>query len=208
MRVLIAAVLVTALVNSAFWLLTTDEGQQALPKRDVFAKPCHSTRFTNRYDSLFRSSVFLFWPEGQKSEWCWLKAQAIKESGLNASAVSPVGAQGVLQVMPATWSDLQRGYSTKGGPFNARANIIQGTRYMAWLYDRFANVPGTESRRELALAAYNAGLGNVRQATKLAGGQRTWRTIKNKLHLVTGERSKETLEYVEGIKKIHKKLQG
>lgn len=71
------------------------------------------------------------------------------ESGFDASAVSPVGAMGLMQIMPGTaaeWGLLE--------PFDAAANLNTGTEYLAWLIDRY----GSE---ELALAAYNAGPGRV-----------------------------------------------
>lgn len=71
------------------------------------------------------------------------------ESSFDASAVSPVGAMGLMQIMPATaaeWGLME--------PFDAAANVDTGAAYLAWLLDRYGSV-------ELALAAYNAGPGRV-----------------------------------------------
>ncbi|WP_353119854.1 lytic transglycosylase domain-containing protein [Nitratidesulfovibrio sp.] len=67
------------------------------------------------------------------------------ESNYDPTAVSPAGAQGLMQIMPGTQRDL--GVSA---PFDADANVEGGVRYLKSLMDRFGELP-------LALAAYNAG---------------------------------------------------
>lgn len=79
-----------------------------------------------------------------------LAAVVQAESGFNPEAVSPQGAVGLMQVMPDT-AELFRIYE----PSEPRSNVEAGARYLAWLLERF------EGDLELALAAYNAGPGNV-----------------------------------------------
>lgn len=79
-----------------------------------------------------------------------LAAVAKVESNFNPYAVSPRGACGILQLMPAT---VKR-FGVKN-VFDARQNIEAGARYLRWLLDRF------DGRLELALAGYNAGEGAV-----------------------------------------------
>lgn len=74
------------------------------------------------------------------------------ESGFNPRAVSPKGARGLMQVMPDT---ARRFGASPGRLFEPAANLEVGTRYLAWLMDRF---PGDLTR---VLAAYNAGELNV-----------------------------------------------
>lgn len=69
------------------------------------------------------------------------------ESGYNPDALSPKGAVGLMQVLPATAS--RYGVSDPGS--SPEANLRAGTRYLSYLMGLF------ESRIELVLAAYNAG---------------------------------------------------
>ncbi len=79
-----------------------------------------------------------------------LKAIAKAESNFNPEAVSSAGAQGVMQLMPATAQSL--GVTD---PFNAEQNIMGGAKYIKQMLERY------DGDVKLALAAYNAGSGNV-----------------------------------------------
>ncbi len=91
-----------------------------------------------------------------------LQAVIATESGFDASAVSPRGAVGLMQVMPATASrfgvspDARRTVEQKLA--DPAVNVPTGTRYLRYLLDMFAG------RTDLALAAYNAGEGAVQRA--------------------------------------------
>lgn len=79
-----------------------------------------------------------------------LAAVAKVESNFNPFAVSPRGACGILQLMPAT----AKRFGVKN-VFDVSQNIDGGARYLRWLLDRF------DGRVDLALAGYNAGEGAV-----------------------------------------------
>jgi soluble lytic murein transglycosylase-like protein len=79
-----------------------------------------------------------------------LAAMATVESSFDPSAVSPKGAAGLLQLMPAT----ARRFGV-ADVFDASQNVDGGARYLSWLMKRF------DGRTDLALAGYNAGEGAV-----------------------------------------------
>ncbi|MBF0157882.1 MAG: lytic transglycosylase domain-containing protein [Magnetococcales bacterium] len=94
------------------------------------------------------------------------------ESSFNPKAVSPAGAQGLMQLMPATGRSLG-----VDDPFNPRQNIMAGSRYLRRLLDRY------QGNTQLALAAYNWGPGNLERS----------------LERQTGKMPQETRQYVAKI---------
>jgi hypothetical protein len=81
----------------------------------------------------------------------WIREVMRVESAGRYDAISPAGAMGLMQIMPATWEELRERYQLGSDPFHPRDNILAGTAYLREMYDRFGS-PGF-------LAAYNAGPG-------------------------------------------------
>jgi membrane-bound lytic murein transglycosylase MltF len=93
-------------------------------------------------------------------DYLLMAAQGYQESTLDQNVKSPVGAIGVMQVMPATGKELNVGDITK-----IDANVHAGVKYMRFMMDRyFANEPMDRLNKGLmTFASYNAGPGRIRQ---------------------------------------------
>ncbi|WP_291718794.1 transglycosylase SLT domain-containing protein [Magnetospirillum sp. 64-120] len=91
----------------------------------------------------------------------WIEAVITVESAGDPHALSPKGAMGLMQLMPATWESMRDRLDLGNDPFNPRANILAGTAYLSDLHARYGS-PGF-------LAAYNAG--PVRYEDHLATGR-------------------------------------
>lgn len=112
---------------------------------DTFKNTSQKLTAPASMDSIFEEAA-----EAYNVPLALLKAVGKAESNFNANAVSPAGAQGVMQLMPATAQSLG-----VNDPFDARSNIMGGAKYIAEKLNQY------NGDIELALAAYNAGSGNV-----------------------------------------------
>lgn len=99
----------------------------------------------DRYPKQFRAAA-----KATGVDEAWLRAIAHAESGFDAAAVSPKGAQGVMQLMPET----SREYGVSD-PFSYGESIMGGARHLRALMRRYRN------DLTLVAAAYNAGIGAV-----------------------------------------------
>jgi hypothetical protein len=79
----------------------------------------------------------------------WIRAVMRAESFGDAGALSPKGAMGLMQIMPATWSELRVRYGLGSDPYDPHDNILAGAAYLRELHDRYGE--------QGFLAAYNAG---------------------------------------------------
>jgi len=97
-------------------------------------------------------------------DWRLVAALIYQESRLNPSVISPRGAYGLMQVMPAT-----REHFGLDVTHSVENNIRAGISYIRMLDDLFANwVSDPDERVKFILASYNAGHGHVIDAIKLA----------------------------------------
>jgi len=103
-----------------------------------------------------------------------IKAVMQQESGGNAKAVSGKGASGLMQLMPATAKAL--GVTDINDP---QQNIFAGAKYLSQQLDKYKDPT-------LALAAYNAGPGNVDKAGGVPNFPETQNYVKNVMAAYTG----------------------
>ena len=135
-------------------------------------------------------------------DWMLMAAQGYQESQLNQDARSPVGAIGVMQVMPATGKDLNVGDIAQ-----TEANVNAGVKYMRWMIDQFfEREPMTKLDKVLfAFAAYNCGPGRVAQLRKEAARRgldpNVW--FNNVEYIAAEKIGAETVTYVGNIFKYY-----
>ena len=152
----------------------------------------------------FEATLALFRKYGDKYGFdpLMLAAQGYQESQLNQNAKSPVGAVGVMQLMPATGAELKVGDISVIEP-----NIHAGAKYMDQLMTRYLkDATFDEINHTLfAFACYNAGPGNIarmrKEAEKRGLDPNKW---FSNVELVTAEKiGMETTTYVRNIYKYY-----
>lgn len=152
----------------------------------------------------FKDLVELFRRKADRYEldWLMIMAQGFQESRLDQSVVSPAGAIGIMQLLPATAVDMGVEDLTV-----LEENVLAGVRYVRYLMDQFFNEPGLESSERLlfALAAYNAGPGRVRQLRQTAAerGLDRDRWFNNVERIAAERIGRETVQYVANIYKYY-----
>ncbi len=92
-----------------------------------------------------------------------LAAQASAESGFDPRAVSPAGAQGLMQIIPEVWSVYGTDADGDGtaNPFSPADSVATSAKFNCYLSRELQVIDGDQT--ELRLAAYNAGLGAVQK---------------------------------------------
>lgn len=124
-------------------------------KSDFFSK---NGGKISRFDELIRANANeLGW------DWRLLSSQIYQESRFDPKATSWAGAEGLMQIMPETASDL--GLTQTSLP---SANLKAGTKYMKQLSERWAEIPDSTQRIKFIMASFNCGLGHVLDAQRLA----------------------------------------
>ena len=111
------------------------------------------------YDSLFR-----VYADTVGWDWKMLAAVAYVESKFDTSAVSAVGAKGLMQIMPVTARAMG---IPEGMERDPAESVRAATQYFVYLSHLFRRIPEGE-RTNFVLAAYNAGFGHIQDAMRLA----------------------------------------
>ena len=141
-------------------------------------------------------------------DWRVVKAMCFQESRFKPMAISPVGAQGVCQLMPDTFSFIVERIGMNGADvFEPKDNIFAGVAYLAWIKNQWSSKRTNWQRMELTFASYNAGIGNVLKAQKKCNNSLVWAVIQHCMVEVTGiNNSKETLDYVNKIENWYSEI--
>jgi membrane-bound lytic murein transglycosylase MltF len=148
------------------------------------------------------AEIFKKYGAQYKVDYLLMAAQGYQESTLDQSVKSPVGAVGVMQVMPPTGKELNVGDITE-----TEANIHAGVKYMRFMMDQYYKDEPMDDVNKLLMtfASYNAGPGRLRQLrreTEQRGlDPNRW---FNNVERVASERiGRETVTYVSNIYKYY-----
>jgi len=112
----------------------------------------------SRYDELIRRNA-------RRIGWDWrlLASLIYEESQFDSASCSWAGAEGLMQLMPAT--GYRFGANDLSDPVQS---LHAGASYLNWLMDFWKDIPDRDERIKFVLASYNAGESHVRDAAKLA----------------------------------------
>ncbi len=137
--------------------------------------------WTNDFDRLFRKYTKHYF--GPHIDWHWFKAQGIAESGLNPKARSPVGAVGIMQIMPSTYRDIRKKNPMLKNIGEPRWNIAAAIYYDRQLYRKWRKKGdlNTGDRLQFTFGSYNAGHGRMlkafSRARKKLGKVKHWKQV-------------------------------
>jgi len=197
-----------ALLSTLNGFLGTN-GLNSLTARNILRRYLQSTYFVKGAAAeasrkRFQALVALFRKYGARYnlDWMMMAAQGFQESGLNQNARSPVGAIGVMQIMPETGKELNVGDIEQ-----VEANIHAGVKYIRNLVNQhYAKEPMDDINKMLfAFAAYNCGPGRVRQLRREATARGLDPNVWfNNVERIAAERiGRETVQYVSNIYKYY-----
>jgi membrane-bound lytic murein transglycosylase MltF len=166
-----------------------------------FAKEATSARDWARLANL--RNLFQTYGDKYGMDYLLMAAQGYQESQLDQGAKSPVGAVGVMQVMPSTGKQLKVGDISKVGP-----NIHAGVKYMRFMMDQYYGKEPNMTPLNKALftfASYNAGPGRIAALRKQAAAQGLNPNIWfNNVEVIAAEKiGPETVTYVSNIYKYY-----
>lgn len=135
-----------------------------------FSADRHMTRVRNSYHSMVNGRISpydeIIRREAGAGKWDWRLIASIiyQESQFDTTASSWAGASGLMQLMPETARSF--GVENTADPLQ---NIRGGIRLLSWLDSQFkSEIRDQDERLKFVLAAYNVGLGHVKDAQRLA----------------------------------------
>jgi membrane-bound lytic murein transglycosylase F len=162
----------------------------------------------DRYDETFRKYSKRYF--GPAFDWRLFKAQGMAESNLDSAAKSPVGARGIMQLMPSTFGEIQSRNPQITRIDDPEWNIAAGIYYDRQLWRLWQQDSIQGHRREFMLGSYNAGRTTIRNAQGVARSanldHREWPSIEAVAPRVPRWRHRETVAYVRRIQEYLARL--
>lgn len=149
-------------------LLSTVVGEALEPSVQVAITSVNAVEASHAYDAIVAEAAKTYGLDPRI-----IRAVMQTESSFDATAVSPAGALGLMQLMPAVAAEL--GVTD---PLDPRQNIMGGSKYLKQLLDLH------DGNVRLALASYNAGPGNVAKYRAIPPFKETRNYVKNVVALL------------------------
>lgn len=132
-----------------------------MKERLRFELPLIRKGVISHYDSIIQRHA-----RTHRFDWKLIAAIIHQESRFRPNIVSPVGAYGLMQLMPSVAQTYHINFKKLSSP---DLNIGTGTKYFRWIYNHFDKPEYTnEDKIKFSLAAYNAGIGHIIDAKALA----------------------------------------
>ncbi len=173
------------------------------PKPGLHARR-EALRSQDRYDEIFKRYSKRYFSAGY--DWRWFKAQGMAESGLDSAARSPVGARGVMQLMPSTFAFIQSKRPEFRSIDDPESNIAAGIMHNRYLYKLWDKKSAADERQRFMFGSYNAGERTIQRAADSArtaaatpADALRWTHIEEVAPRVPRWRYRETLGYVRKI---------
>jgi membrane-bound lytic murein transglycosylase MltF len=165
-----------------------------------WAKNPTSPNELKRFTTLL--NLFQKYGERYRVDWLLIAAQGYQESQLDQSRRSPVGAIGIMQVMPATGAQMRVGDITQLEP-----NVHAGVKYVRHLIDEYFDEDSVDDLNKalFAFAAYNCGPNRVRALRHEARLHKLNPDVWfNNVERIASQRiGRETVQYVSNIYKYY-----
>ena len=178
--------------------LTTNILLKRYGKNIAWVRPALEREPFRRFEQL--SGLFRTYADRYNFDWLLLASFAFQESGFDQNARSPVGAIGVMQVMPATAADRAVGIADIEDLEN---NIHAGTKYLSVLRGHYFSDSDMEATERMlfTMAGYNAGPNRINRLRRVAEARgldpNVW--FNNVELVVAAQVGREPVTYVGNI---------
>lgn len=176
---------------------------------------CRSAGFPTRFDSIIEKSVRKHWPAEWQHLHCAWRAQLAAESSLSVRTcerANRVGAKCLAQIIPQTAKFISSKIGVTASRSDAKAAIMAGAWYMAYLGREWNAPRPSDGRWVLAVASYNSGLGHQLDAQGLARDNgyvaRDWDEFGPKFlpKIVSSASAEENIKYVAKVRALRREM--
>lgn len=182
---------------------TSQNNTENSSEKETVTRPVENPKWTKKYDPHFRKYSKRFFGVGFaniRDSWLWWKSQAITESALKKDAESWVGAKGLMQIMPETFTEIRNEINVPNDITSPRWNIASGIYYDKKMWNYWTDPRPLHERLKFTFGSYNAGAGNILKAQKVCNSKcNYWDPVKKQGKNINTWKQKETIHYVDRI---------